>query len=169
MCILTVSVFMRTTSLSAAPLGGIAPGNSESGGPIYADNDESEDGYVSQLGIITSQSESPSGTWQIGNTSYSVTTQTALDDDNGLLAVGACVEVKAAQNAPTVAIEVDSKETYECNGDDDDDDDDDGDDDADDGDDDGDYDDGQEYGEDSISGYYGLPTSPSLRLKVQGW
>jgi len=121
---------------------------------LYAD-DDGEDGYLSQLGIITSQSESITGTWQIGNTPYSVSMQTELDDDDSPLVVGACVEVKAAQSAPSVAIEIDSKEAYKCSNSGDDDDNDDGD--NDDGDnDDGDNDDGDNDDDSMQTESYGI-------------
>jgi hypothetical protein len=123
MSALAIGVFMRATPLLAVPLHIHVAASSEPRGMLYADDDDSEDGYVSQIGIITSQSESITGTWQIGNTPYSVSMQTELDDDDGPLVIGTCVEVKAAQSAPSVALEIDSKEAYKCsNGGNDDDD-----------------------------------------------
>jgi hypothetical protein len=135
MSALAMGVFMRATPLLAAPLHIHVAANSAPRGLLYADEDDSEDGYVSQIGIITNQSESVTGTWQIGNTPYSVTVQTDLDDDDGPLVEGACVEVKAAQSAPSVALELDSKEAYKCSNDGNDDDNDDDDNDNDDNDD----------------------------------
>jgi hypothetical protein len=126
----------------AAPLDKAVAASPESRELLYADHDDSEDGYVSQLGIITSQSGSNTGTWQIGDTPYSVSMQTELDDDDGALVVGACVEVKAAQSQPSVALEIDSKEAYKCtNG----------------GNDDGDDNDGDDNDDDSMqTEYYGI-------------
>ena len=84
-------------------------------------DDSDDDNYNSRYGIvITRPVTTTTGLWVIDGTNYTVTESTVLE---GALDTGACVEVKVLTSEPGVAIKIEAKEAYKCNGGDDDDDD----------------------------------------------
>lgn len=87
-------------------------GDDDGGGDDHA--------YTSSYGIIiTRPLTTTTGVWVIDGTHYTVTEFTVLE---GLLEVGACVEVKVRTSEPDVAVKIEAKDAYKCNGEDDDDD-----------------------------------------------
>lgn len=62
-------------------------------------------------GKIESRPESKVGTWVIGGRQAVVTDNTPLEEDDGPLAVGACVEVEYEGNAVE---KIESEEKYKC-------------------------------------------------------
>jgi hypothetical protein len=62
-------------------------------------------------GIIESRPESKIGTWVIGGRQVEVTEQTEIDEDDGPLAVGACVQVEYKGN---ITEEIESEDKTKC-------------------------------------------------------
>ena len=63
-------------------------------------------------GTIESRPEGKVGTWVIGGRSVEVTKSTELDDDNGPLTIGACVEVDIDDGKVD---EIESEPAEKCN------------------------------------------------------
>ncbi|HYE37763.1 DUF5666 domain-containing protein [Methylocaldum sp.] len=62
-------------------------------------------------GVIEKRPEGKAGTWMIGGREVAVTEKTKLEEDDGPLAVGACVEVEYEGNAVE---EIESEEPSKC-------------------------------------------------------
>ena len=62
-------------------------------------------------GILESRPEGKVGTWTIGGRQVAVTEQTKLEEGDGPLVVGACVEVE--YKGDTVK-EIETEESYKC-------------------------------------------------------
>jgi hypothetical protein len=75
------------------------------------DDDDGRDDDDDFYGIIESRPAGTAGEWIISGRSFTATTETELDDDDGPLVVGACVSV---DYEGSIAEEIESEERYEC-------------------------------------------------------
>ena len=69
------------------------------------------DNEVEQTGILDHRPEGKDGMWVIDGISYSVTEDVELDEDNGPLTAGACVELEMKDGDVT---EIESESMEKC-------------------------------------------------------
>jgi hypothetical protein len=75
------------------------------------DDDDGRDDDDDYYGFIESRPTGTAGEWVISGRSFTATTETELDADDGPLVVGACVSV---EYEGSIAEEIESEERYEC-------------------------------------------------------
>ncbi len=100
------TIAIRDCSVAEPPPWAGGPNRGERG-----DNDERGPDDDDFYGIIDSRPAGPAGTWVISGRSFTATTETELDDDDGSLVVGACVAVDFEN---TTAEEIEREERYAC-------------------------------------------------------
>ncbi len=100
---------VQVQPVQSAPLQDAVPAHD--GGDQHADR-------IASYGVVEIMPESGlTGTWVISGVTYSAVETTEFEPEHGGFAVGVCVKVVTAKEAPTVALKIESESEYKCSGD----------------------------------------------------